>query len=154
MFKPAKVIVHGIDITKAVKKAKAEAIINKWAALTDKLKDFVTVNAYVKIKITQLLDDANSVFYKINADINCLYTAEKFLEKYLAAGLALAQKYENADKAEESVSKGNYAEIKQKIRDNFEAMADFFHNNFDKLTGNDVRLITEFLDLIEGMTNL
>jgi|GEM_PF-6295560 len=153
MFKPSKVIIHGIDITKAAKKSRAESTVNIWVDLTDKLKTFKTDNAYLKIKTAQLLDDANSVFYKINADINALYCAEKFLDRYLSAGIALCDKYNRADEAEASVSSGNYADVKQKVRDKLERILDFFRDNFLGLTDNDVRIITEFTDLIKEITD-
>ena len=154
VLKPSSVTVCGIDITKVSNKNKAEATIKSWAGIVEKLKTFKTENAWLSIKTAQLADDANSVFYKINTDTDCLYTAEKFLERYLYAGLLLAEKYERADKAEETVSKGNYGEVKEKIRENFDNMLDYFHENFNRLIDNDVKLITEFQELIAKVTEI
>jgi hypothetical protein len=154
MFKPAKAVCNGLDITKAANKVKAEKTINNWMGMLNRLKSFKTENAYLNIKAAQFIDDANGVFYRINADINCLYAADKFLDEYLAAGFSLIEKYDRADKAEESVSRGDFAETKQKIRENIERLIDSFHDNFGKLTDNDVRAIAEFSDLIKETANI
>ena len=149
IFKPSETIVDGINISNVSSKNKAENLIKKWTVLTNQLTVFKTENAYLQIKTAQLYDDAHSVFYKINENTDRLYTAEKYLEKYLRSGLLIAEKYEKADKAEETVSKGNYGEIKEKLREYFDNMIDYFHENFEKLTDNDVRIINEFLEILD-----